>query len=93
MILIGNKSDLIDQRAIEKNIILEYCRKNVLNYIEISAKNNINIEKMFKEVAYQLYMDIKRKEKNKKNTYENKGKFSNIQVQLDIKKEEKKCCS
>ena len=68
MTLIGNKSDLIDQRAIVKNIIFEYCRKNVLNYIEISVKNNINIEKIFKEVAYQLYMEIKRKEKNKKNT-------------------------
>ena len=93
LILIGNKSDLIEQRAIEKDIILEYCRKNVLNYIEISAKNNINIEKMFKEVAYQLYMEIKKKEKNKIKTFENKGNFSNIQVQLDNKKEEKKCCS
>ena len=93
LILIGNKSDLIEQRTIEKDIILEYCRKNVLNYMEISAKNNVNIEKMFKEVAYQLYMDIKKDQNNKIKTYENKGKFSNIQVQLDNKNEEKKCCS
>ena len=92
LILIGNKSDLIEQRAVEKDIILEYCRKNVLNYIEISAKNNINIEKMFKEVAYQLYINIKKNENNKIQKYENKGKFSNIQIHLDNKKEEKKCC-
>ena len=92
MILSGNKSDLIEQRAIEKDIILEYCRKNVLNYIEISAKNNINIEKMFKEVAYQLYKDIKKNERNKIKSYENKGNFTNIQVQLDNKNEIKKCC-
>lgn len=66
LILIGNKSDLKDKRVIEKDIILDYCQKHLFNYLEISAKNNLNIEKMFKEVAYQLYMDIKKNEKKKK---------------------------
>ena len=61
MILIGNKSDLINERNIDKEIILDYCEKNLFNYMEISAKNNLNIEKLFKEVAYQLYNDIKKK--------------------------------
>ena len=50
----------------------------MLNYIEISAKNNINFEEIFEDVAYQLYMDIKENKKNKIKTYENKGKFTNI---------------
>ena len=58
MILIGNKCDLKDERNIDKEIILDYCEKNLFNYMEISARNNLNVEKLFKEVAYQLYMDI-----------------------------------
>ena len=95
LILIGNKKDLVEERKIDKEIILDYCEKNVLNYIEISAKNNTNIEKLFKEVAYQLYNEIKNN--NNKNIIkkENKGNFSNIQVHLDEESNKKKnyCCS
>ena len=64
LILIGNKCDLIEERNIDKEIILDYCEKNLFNYMEISARNNLNVEKLFKEVAYQLYMDIKKNENN-----------------------------
>ena len=47
--------------------------------MEISAKNNSNVEKMFKEVAYQLYMDVK-KNKNSK-TISNSGSFTTIKEQ------------
>ena len=98
LILIGNKKDLTELRAIEKNLILQYCRKHMFNYLEISARNNINIEKMFKEVAFQLYMNHKKSEKKLNlnvNSYGNGGNFSNIQVQLDNnieKKVNKQCC-
>ena len=86
MILIGNKSDLINERNIDKEIILDYCEKNLFNYMEISAKNNLNIEKLFKEVAYQLYNDIK--------NIGYKGNFSDIQVKLDDNNpsQKKGCC-
>ena len=94
MILIGNKSDLINERNIDKEIILDYCEKNLFNYMEISAKNNLNIEKLFKEVAYQLYNDIKKSEKNDIKNIGYKGNFSDIQVKLDDNKKKKKkgCC-
>ena len=98
LILIGNKKDLTELRAIEKSLILQYCRKHMFNYLEISARNNINIEKMFKEVAFQLYMNHKKSEKKLNlnvNSYGNGGNFSNIQVQLDNnieKKVNKQCC-
>ena len=98
LILVGNKKDLTKLRAIEKNLILQYCQKHMLNYLEISAKNNINIEKMFKEVAYQLYISHK-KDEQKKNVnirfYENRGNFRNIRVQMQNEienKVDKKCC-
>lgn len=96
MILIGNKSDLIEQRAVNKNFILEYCQKHFFNYMEISAKTNNNIEKMFKEVAYQLYMNTKKKEKDKNLKYANTGgSFTNIQVKLNNENNQNKkgCCS
>ena len=98
LILIGNKSDLVEQRALNKDFILEYCQKHFFNYLEISAKNNSNIEIMFKEVAYQLYMDIKRKENANLKSEGKKGNFTNIssiQVQLenDDQKQKSGCCS
>jgi small GTP-binding protein len=97
LILIGNKSDLVEQRALNKDFILEYCQKHFFNYLEISAKNNSNIEIMFKEVAYQLYMDIKKKENANLKSKGKKGNFtniSNIQVQLESEDQKKNgCCS
>ena len=94
MILIGNKSDLINERNIDKEIILDYCEKNLFNYMEISAKNNLNIEKLFKEVAYQLYNDIKKSEKNDIKNIGYKGNFSDIQVKLNDNNpsQKKGCC-
>ena len=94
MILMGNKSDLINERNIDKEIILDYCEKNLFNYMEISAKNNLNIEKLFKEVAYQLYNDIKKSEKNDIKNIGYKGNFSDIQVKLDDNNpsQKKGCC-
>ena len=94
MILIGNKSDLITQREVSKESVLNFCREKKFNYIEVSAKNNDNVEKMFKEVAYQLYNDFK-KDKTKK-TINGSSEFTNIQVKNDKNENEQKqggCCS
>ena len=84
LILIGNKCDLKEERNIDKEIILNYCERHLLNYIEISAKNNLNIEKLFKEVAYQLYTDIKKNDNDNNSNYiSHRGHFKDIQVKLD----------
>ena len=92
LILIGNKSDLVEKREIEKDIILDYCEKHLFNYLEISAKKNTNIEKMFKEVAYQLYMDLKKNETKSSKSISYGGNFSNIQVNMEDKEKNKTCC-
>lgn len=100
MILIGNKSDLVEQRNVPREMIMQYCEKNLFNYIEISAKNNDNVEKLFKEVPYQLYKDIK---KNNNDNMKNigMGSFKNIQINKENSEgdnndgkegEKKKCC-
>ena len=98
LILIGNKSDLVEQRNVPKEMIIQYCEKNLFNYIEISAKNNKNIEKLFKEVPYQLYKDIKKTNAgNMKNM--GIGGFKNIQINKEnntdnpeVREEKKKSC-
>ena len=101
LILIGNKSDLINQRKVDKDLILKYCEKNNFNYIETSVKSNFNIEKIFKEVAYQLYEGIKSKnqesQKNDLKEYEIGG-FKNIKIDdgnifnENNNKKKKYCC-
>ena len=92
LILIGNKCDLKDERNIDKEIILDYCEKNLFNYMEISARNNLNVEKLFKEVAYQLYMDIKKNENNNIKSVGYRGNFCDIQMKLDNQQNTKKGC-
>ncbi len=45
--------------------MLNFCREKQLNYIEVSVENNDNFVKMFKEVACQLYNDIRKDKGNK----------------------------
>ena len=99
LILIGNKCDL--KREVEKDEIILFCEKNKLNYIEISVKENKNVEKIFKEVAYQLYKDIKIKKSENKNANLQEfeiGGFKNIKIEdeknekNETKKKNNKCC-
>lgn len=95
LLLIGNKSD-IEKREVDKEEIKSYCEKNTLNYIEISAKNNENVEKIFKEVAYQLYSEIKMKKgKEDKELKEFQiGGYKNITIANEKKEElhRNSCC-
>ena len=43
MVLVGNKSDLNDQRIISKARALEFAAQYQVDYIETSALNNINV--------------------------------------------------
>jgi Ras-related protein Rab-11A len=94
MILIGNKNDLVKERQVKKESVINYCKEKLFNYMEISAKSNNNIEKMFKEVAYQLYNLVKKNKTAK--TISNSGEFTNIKVKNENNSNQKKgggCCS
>ena len=54
--LIGNKKDLINERVISTEEGLNFATQNNLNlFIECSAKNNENVQKIFVETAIFLY--------------------------------------
>ena len=98
LILIGNKSDLINERKVSREEIMKYCQKNNFNYIETSVRSNSNIETIFKEVAFQLYEGIKVKnQENKKNDLKEYeiGGFRNIKIDNNNNENNKKkkyCC-
>ncbi|MHA1339273.1 MAG: GTP-binding protein [Promethearchaeota archaeon] len=50
-ILVGNKMDLMDERVIYKEECEKYAEENGTIYIETSAKDDINVEKIFKEIT------------------------------------------
>ena len=51
-VLIGNKSDKIDERKVDEARIKKYCElKGSMPYFETSAKNSANVECAFEEVA------------------------------------------
>ena len=53
--LVGNKCDLNDSRVNSLKEIEQFIIKyNIHNYIEVSAKNNVNIEKLFENIISEL---------------------------------------
>ena len=99
IVLIGNKSDLVDQRKVTQKEIAEYAKKKKLEFLEVSAKTGSNISLLFENLSTTL---IKiEKERLLIDTGEKK-ELSNSTVLkkeslLKVKKEEKKgkdikCC-
>lgn len=57
LILIGNKSDLDEQRVVSKEIIEEYCISNdIENYFEASSKTGENVHEIFKTIVKKLFI-------------------------------------
>ena len=52
--LVGNKVDLEDKRKINKKEGEIYAEENDLIFMEVSAKENINIEELFKKIGRQI---------------------------------------
>lgn len=88
MLLIGNKSDLADQREVQNEEIMKYCEESKLNYIEISAKTDNNVESIFKEVAAELFLEIQRKKRENEQGGLSEfdiGGFKNIKIDNENK--------
>jgi len=47
VILVGNKSDLEGEREVNREVAKNFAKENNLLFLETSAKNGTNIEKIF----------------------------------------------
>ena len=61
VILIGNKSDLKNERIITEDEIDDFVKLNKIKYFETSAKNGENIDESFLFIAEQLMKDADEK--------------------------------
>ena len=53
-ILVGNKCDLADQREVDKEEAENLAKEWGVEYIEVSAKEKININEIFKKLVYDI---------------------------------------
>jgi len=63
--LIGNKCDMDDKRCISKARGDALAREHAIPFLETSAKNNINVEKAFFEMARLILKKTPEKLENK----------------------------
>jgi len=93
LFLVGNKSDLENERTVNKEIIDALILKyNIDYYIETSAKDGNKVIDLFKEIALFLYDDYINY--NEKTYLENQRKSYYLDRDSVTSKKEKKCfCS
>jgi len=56
MIMVGNKCDLKAERKISQAEAKAYAKENNMNYFDVSAKENLNIDEVFQELMEQVAM-------------------------------------
>jgi small GTP-binding protein len=98
VILVGNKSDLINERVVSFQEIQNVCNMNNFVYYEASAKTGENVDCIFQDLAQRLYVSYKN---NMDNTIRNAIRIKksnasqgadNFQFLIVEEEKKKKCC-
>lgn len=58
ILLVGNKNDLENQRAVSYDEGYQFAQQNGLNFVEISAKDYAKVSEAFQIVANNIYKRI-----------------------------------
>ena len=66
-VIVGNKCDLEKEKKVNFNEANDFCKRNNIIYIETSAKENINIDKIFNNVVEIIDTKIMNNESLNKN--------------------------
>ena len=53
-LLLGNKVDMKDEIKVSKNDIYDLCKNNCLKYNDVSAKENINVDRAFETIINSI---------------------------------------
>ena len=56
-LLIGNKSDLENERKVSLKDIENYCQEKNIDYLETSAKDNVNLKEAFNKIVDLIFKD------------------------------------
>ena len=85
MILVGNKSDIQDQRQVNKEEGEEFAKKNNIKFYEVSAKVGTNVDEAFESLVKDILKNYSPNEKNKK-------RASRMLIVPIKQGKKKKCC-
>ncbi len=91
-IIIGNKIDLEDKRIINKSDLENLANKYKMSFLEVSAKNNININEAFDLMVNEI---LKEKDENtiiKLFSRKTKSDLSISTEKQEVNKKKSKCC-
>ena len=59
MLLVANKTDLVEERVVQRIDGIDLAKTLKIPYIETSPKNNINIQLVFEQIAYKIVKNMK----------------------------------
>ena len=96
LILIGNKSDLEQERKVKKEEAKQFAEEKCMKYYETSALNKENIQKIFDD-SVNIYIQSLNYTENNPNTTNTLNIESCLEIQINRKGEEingknKNCC-
>ncbi len=100
MLIVGNKSDLVDLREVSKEEIEELTKKYNYNYVEVSALTGDNVKCCFETIAGQMLsneieLSHNRSKLKQKFKSDNRNVTVNKSVELNArsyKPETNNCC-
>lgn len=97
-ILVGNKSDITDKK-IDNQKVLNYANQHNMRYLNVSAKDGVNIEYLFEIIGIECVKKIKDKQKeieeedlDKNNNEKSKSIDLSLKENDLSNKKSKKCC-
>ena len=85
LILVGNKSDLSNERIVSIEEGENLAKKYDIKFCESSAKDGTNVNKLFLELGTLIYKDKMSKRKEEENSLK-------LEMPTQDKKDKKKCC-
>ena len=98
ILIVGNKSDLINEREVNEDVIENFVKNKYL-YYDVSAKNGSNVSLAFDKIRSEIIEDLKRNEKKEeKELNDIKFKMRNVdskafdQLNKSVNGKSKKCC-
>jgi small GTP-binding protein len=89
LLIIGNKSDLNEERKMSIETALNKARQFNVPLMETSALNSNNIKRAFETLLKEMYKEFKKEKETFKK--ENKNKTEGVSLEVEVKKE-KGCC-
>lgn len=96
IILLGNKSDLIEEREISEEEGLTFAKENGFFFMEVSAKENPDgvVNTAFRELMKEILNDMEgeREEANKRETAMRTDTLTQIEVNKKMPEKKGGCC-